>query len=620
MDNNNTGKKNIADTMEINSILLEAKQHRLNSEKTVYVSQQNSTVNNDVSRQDPKTVYYNRPQSNIPQNNRPQTTRPQSGRPQNNAPQNRPATQNYNHNFQENFVIYDDEVKNNKKNNTPKKNNSKTSVVIITVVCALLVVLVIAGFCIFKMQSDSFKYADNLYINGINISGMTEDEAREELKLIETKLANSIRINVNAGTESVTLTKNDFNYTFTTEDVLGQAKRYTEQTKDTTKQQNFAISIKLDDKSCADAAKRVSEKANTEPVNAYATKFDSTKKGSDRFTFVDSKNGVMVKETELVTQLHSFVNEGKVSGNIDAEVEEVEPKYTTEYLKKNIKKVSEFTTVSTNDANGNTNMRISLKACNNSIINPGEVWSFNECTGDSNQTSLGYKPAGVINNGRSEIGIGGGICQSSTTIFNAALLCGMDIVERDCHYKPSAYVPVGRDATIDYGNIDLKMKNVFDYQLFMECFMKGSTLYCRIYGVPAADFDEVKLESSITSRSSGSYRATTIRTFYLDGELVRTDEPFYSTYYTGSGSGSSSSSSDDDRDSEPEDPTEGGSDEPSDDPSDEPSSETPSGDPGTEPSTPGPDSGGEGGSSGEIEPPIVESPPAETPAVEGASE
>ena len=142
-------------------------------------------------------------------------------------------------------------------------------------------------------------------------------------------------------------------------------------------------------------------------------------------------------------------------------------------MQNNIVKLSSFSTESSNNDNGNHNMKISLKACNGSVIEPGETWSFNDCTGDSNLESNGYKEAGVIVDGKSGTGIGGGICQSSTTIYNAAILCGMKIEERYCHYFKSTYIDAGRDATIDYGNLDLKLSNPFSYQLFMKCWLFG---------------------------------------------------------------------------------------------------------------------------------------------------
>ena len=157
-------------------------------------------------------------------------------------------------------------------------------------------------------------------------------------------------------------------------------------------------------------------------------------------------------------------------------------------------------------------MRVALAACNGSIIDPEEIWSFNDCTGDSNLESNGYKEAGVIVDGKSGTGIGGGICQSSTTIYNAAILCGMDIEERYCHYFKSTYIDAGRDATIDYGNLDLKLSNPFSYQLFMKCWMSGTKLTCEIYGLPNSEFDQIKVTTSDPTTKGNSYTVKAWRT------------------------------------------------------------------------------------------------------------
>ena len=213
------------------------------------------------------------------------------------------------------------------------------------------------------------------------------------------------------------------------------------------------------------------------------------------FTISAESKGKTLDETASLNALSSFIKSGNIAGTVDATVKEVDPEYTADFLKKNITKLSEFSTTSTNNSNGNENMRVSLAACNGSIIEPGATWSFNDHTGNSNLESNGYKPAGVIVEGRSETGVGGGICQSSTTIYNAAILCGMDVVERECHYYKSVYVDAGRDATVDYGNIDLKVNNPFKYQLFMKCWMDGTQLHCEIYGLQNPKFDDVEIHT-----------------------------------------------------------------------------------------------------------------------------
>lgn len=234
-------------------------------------------------------------------------------------------------------------------------------------------------------------------------------------------------------------------------------------------------------------------------------------------------------------QLKAAISQGVSETRIVAEVETVEAKIQIDDLKKNIEKLASYQTVSTNSANGTENMKISLAACNGSVIEPGATWSFNECTGDSNLESNGYKAAGVIVNGELTSGIGGGICQSSSTIYNAAIRANMDIEERYCHMWASSYVPTGLDATIDYPRLDLKLSNPTEYQMFMECKVVDNTLYVSIWGVKDSSYDEIKTENELTDKGSSRYTVKAWRVYYKDGKEVDREELGSSSYDTDHG-------------------------------------------------------------------------------------
>jgi vancomycin resistance protein YoaR len=107
----------------------------------------------------------------------------------------------------------------------------------------------------------------------------------------------------------------------------------------------------------------------------------------------------------------------------------------------------------------NDNIAIAAEKLDGTTVRPGQEFSFNEAVGERS-SELGYSPARVIVDGRSEPGIAGGICQLSSTLYNAALLAGMDIAERRAHSRPVPYLPAGLDATVSYGAADLRWVNV----------------------------------------------------------------------------------------------------------------------------------------------------------------
>ena len=112
---------------------------------------------------------------------------------------------------------------------------------------------------------------------------------------------------------------------------------------------------------------------------------------------------------------------------------------------------------------------------------PGEEFSYNESTGPRSKAN-GYKNAPVIVNGKLQDGTGGGVCQVSTTIYNSALYSGLDITKVRNHSLPSAYAPVGKDATVVDGYLDLKFKNPYNHPIYIKNTTYNGVVTSKIYG------------------------------------------------------------------------------------------------------------------------------------------
>jgi hypothetical protein len=106
----------------------------------------------------------------------------------------------------------------------------------------------------------------------------------------------------------------------------------------------------------------------------------------------------------------------------------------------------------------------------------------------------------------------------------------MVIEERYCHQFQSSYVPAGRDATIDYPYLDLKLSNPTEYPMYMQCYMEGTELTVNIYGWDDPSFDTIEIESSVYGATEEGYRASATRVYYLDGEEVGREE-LHSSWY-----------------------------------------------------------------------------------------
>ncbi len=175
------------------------------------------------------------------------------------------------------------------------------------------------------------------------------------------------------------------------------------------------------------------------------------------------------------------------------------------------------TDYSTSSANRKENIRLASEKINGLILNPGEEFSFNGVVGPRT-ASNGYKIAQVYVGSKTVDGIGGGICQVSSTLYNSAVLADLEIVYRTNHSKPVSYVPLGRDATVSYGTIDFIFKNNKETPVKIETIADGSKLTINIYGRKKY-LKDISIETVITG--TRAYSVTEIKddTMY-EGERV----------------------------------------------------------------------------------------------------
>jgi vancomycin resistance protein YoaR len=143
-----------------------------------------------------------------------------------------------------------------------------------------------------------------------------------------------------------------------------------------------------------------------------------------------------------------------------------------------------------------TNLSIACQKINGYVIQPGETFSYNQVLG-KRTVENGYKEAAIYTNGGVENGIGGGICQISSTLYNAVVSANLDIVERHNHSFITSYVEAGKDATVSYGSLDFKFKNTRKYPVKIEAYIKSGVATVAVYGLKEDEEYKVTLVSSI---------------------------------------------------------------------------------------------------------------------------
>lgn len=197
------------------------------------------------------------------------------------------------------------------------------------------------------------------------------------------------------------------------------------------------------------------EKKDRQVVNASVN--------TDNWDIIPEQVGYKVNVPATVTAIMKAdkAQEVKIIGT------EIMPDITAETLKNSVVIIGESSTpILDSRENRVNNIDISITAIDKKILNPGEQFSFNEIVGQRTE-SKGYEKAPIIVGKHKEMATGGGVCQLSTTLFNAADSAGLNITERHVHSKSIGYVPNGKDATISYGSKDLKFTNNRQFQIMI---------------------------------------------------------------------------------------------------------------------------------------------------------
>lgn len=202
-------------------------------------------------------------------------------------------------------------------------------------------------------------------------------------------------------------------------------------------------------------------------------------------------------------------------------VKEWQPEQTTKALKalRIETLVAEFTTTLNPALNNRRhNIALATRKINDSYVNPGDIFSFNQLVGTRTSTN-GFRTAPVISGGNLVPGIGGGICQVATTLYNAALKSGLPIMERSLHSNYISSYPAGRDATVVDGIIDLKFQNDTGGHLLLRGEVRAQDVLFRIYGPKTGR--QVSFSDAVTFNYTGFSTKVTTDTALPVGSRVK---------------------------------------------------------------------------------------------------
>jgi vancomycin resistance protein YoaR len=240
-------------------------------------------------------------------------------------------------------------------------------------------------------------------------------------------------------------------------------------------------------------------------IESYVPKFhiepvDATISRKNR-AFVITKE-IEGQELDLVATLDKIFTVLDSEDLGDTQIEIITNKIPVKYTKESFKDIqniiASFSTSYNNaDANRNVNLKVASSKINTRLL-PGEVFSLAKQL-EPISFAAGYRASKVIVNGKLEQGIGGGVCQIASTLYNSLLLTDFDITMRQNHSLSVAYVPLGRDATYATDAIDFKFKNNTQYPMFVESYCENNKVYVNIFAHPSIKPPyEIKFDSVTT--------------------------------------------------------------------------------------------------------------------------
>lgn len=248
-----------------------------------------------------------------------------------------------------------------------------------------------------------------------------------------------------------------------------------------------------------------------EPKDAYYT--------TDPFTVYPSENGTDFKVS--VEEAKNILGD-QSQDEYTIPLKVIYPNVTTNMIGTEAfpDLLSSFSTkYSVNATARTTNLRLAANKINGYVLMPGETFSYNKVVG-ARTIAAGYKEAPIYVQGEVVDGLGGGICQITSTLYNAVVYANLDVIERTNHQFIPSYVGASRDATVVYGSLDFKFKNNRNYPIKITCSVSGGIANFKIFGLKQDDDCDVEISSYETGRTSTAIYSEAYKILKKDGKVV----------------------------------------------------------------------------------------------------
>lgn len=380
-------------------------------------------------------------------------------------------------------------------------------IILATVMILLLALLGTATWYLFKVTGQE-TYFTGIHIETVDLSGLTKKEAEEKFNNYWKELLKT-EVDVKIGEDTERITLESLGLTLSNSDILEKAYHVG---RDENIFKDFFTIKKMEKepkvlKLEVDLASEQAEKYLKDKTKSYEHKKKNAKikRKDGKFVVTDEINGLAIDYEDSFNKLRDKVQNDwadRKPFSFDMTVKIDKPKYTAEIMSQIQDKLGTYATDYGSSAYGRKlNVARGAKYIDGSVVYPGKTFSvYEEVTPFT--SDRGYALAGAYENGKTVQSMGGGICQVSTTLYNAVIRAELEIEERHPHSMTVSYVPRAADAAIAGTYKDLKFKNNTDTPIYIEAMTDGSTIRFTIWGKETRpDNREIEIYSETTSTS-----------------------------------------------------------------------------------------------------------------------
>jgi len=395
-------------------------------------------------------------------------------------------------------------------------------ILIIALIVVLIMLLAGAGMTDEQREArlmESGHFIQGVSVEGVDISGQSMEQAlaNDTLASIAQQMEDGFTYTFTAGGHEYTFGAKELGITSSLNQTLSDAMKFgqfgdgaavrEQKAQAQESGRDFKLGMYADEVAVLEKLTALKPSIDMLPQDATLEILDDVQ-GEGRFKYIDAVTGVDIDVSAFAKLLCANVN----SGNYDvAEAPAIitNPSIDVATLKANTQLIGTFTSSfdrsGLDNADRVTNIRLMSDVVNGTIIQPGETWSINDAAGprnDETAKTVGWAYAPGIADGKYRMEVGGGVCQVSSTLYNASIRAELTIVDRRAHSWPSSYIPDGMDATISTGGPDLKISNPYDMPVYFETVLddeEEKELTINVYGPPLTHGYKIEFTNTLVA-------------------------------------------------------------------------------------------------------------------------